>query len=118
MGQKGNIKMDSNSLLDAASVVKATASAVDNSRAEIKRLMDELKDTNILNGGKPAEDINAGVSAVENAMERVSAVSEKVSKFIDDLTVRVETNLQGSRAGASARNAGEDAKRKVQNIQN
>lgn len=118
MGQKGAIKMDVDSLVDAVSTAKAAAQGIEASVGNIRNLMKELDDTNVLKGGKPSADIVAGVTTLQNGCERNSQLVGKISEYVDKLSVKVETQLHGSNAGAKARAAGEEAQKNIQSVRN
>ncbi len=117
MGQKGMIKMDSNTLAEAVAVVLTMRQGVEDSVSNVQRLIQELDATNVLKGGKPAADIVTGVENLTETFKRVSAITGKVGTYLDKLSVAVDTNLRSSQAGSSARSASEEAQKKVQSVQ-
>lgn len=118
MCQKGMITMDVDSLVEATSVAKISANGIQTCVGNISRFLKELDDTNVLKGGKPAQDIVAGVEALKSACDRNSQLVTKISEYVDKLSVKVETQLKGSTAGSAARSAAEDAQKKVQSVHN
>ena len=101
--------MNAEDMVEATAVPNVVKTAVEEDAATIERSLRNIDDTNILKGGKPAENVIDCYNNIRNLIKKVQSYTAKISEFTDRLAVDINELTTQSNIGASAASAAADA---------